>query len=65
MYGSSDTLMVDICSVFCRFPNADEVFGTEDLGTLYKVDIYKKNIDTPIGDHIDRVGLPFYTKDEV
>lgn len=36
----------------------------EDLGLLYKVDIidYNKNIGTPIGEHIDRVGLVFYSK---
>lgn len=37
----------------------------EDLELLYKVDVvdYKKKIGTPIGDHIDRVGLLFYSKD--
>ena len=36
----------------------------EDLGLLYKVDVinYNKNIGTPIGDHINRVGLLFYEK---
>ncbi len=36
----------------------------EDLGLLYKVDVvdYNKNIGTPIGDHIDRVGIIFYDK---
>ena len=36
----------------------------EDLGLLYKVDVvdYNKNIGTPIGDHISRVGKPFYNK---
>lgn len=36
----------------------------EDLGLLYKIDIvdYNKNIDTPIGEHIKRVGKPFYSK---
>ena len=36
----------------------------EDLGLLYKVDIvdYSKNIGTPFGEHIDRVGLLFYEK---
>ena len=36
----------------------------EDLGLLYKVDVvdYNKNIGTPIGEHIARVGLPFYCK---
>lgn len=36
----------------------------EDLGLLYKVDVvdYKNNIGTPIGEHIDRVGLLFYEK---
>ena len=38
----------------------------EDLGLLYKVDVidYNKNIGTPIGDHINRVGLLFYEKKE-
>lgn len=33
----------------------------EDLGLLYKVDVvdYNKNIGTPIGEHINRVGKPF------
>lgn len=37
----------------------------EDLGLLYKVDVvdYNKNIGTPIGEHIDRVGLLFYEKE--
>lgn len=36
----------------------------EDLGLLYKVDVvdYKKNIGTPIVEHIDRVGKVFYKK---
>lgn len=36
----------------------------EDLGLLYKIDVvdYNKNIDTPIGEHIRRVGKPFYSK---
>lgn len=36
----------------------------EDLGLLYKVDVidYTKNSATPIGEHIDRVGLLFYEK---
>lgn len=36
----------------------------EDLGLLYKVDVidYKNNIGTPIGEHIERVGLLFYEK---
>lgn len=36
----------------------------EDLGLLYKVDVidYKKNIGTPIGEHIERVGLIFYER---
>lgn len=36
----------------------------EDLGLLYKVDVvdYNKNIGTPIGEHINRVGKPFYNK---
>jgi predicted nucleotidyltransferase len=35
----------------------------DDLGLLYKVDVvdYNKQIGTPIGEHIDRVGKPFYT----
>ena len=34
----------------------------EDLELLYSVDLldYKKKEDTPIGDHIDRVGQIFY-----
>ena len=38
----------------------------EDLGLLYKVDVidYNKNIHTPIGEHIDRVGVPFYCRKE-
>ena len=100
MYGLSDTVITDICSVFRRFPNFDKVLilgsraiGTysegsdidlaavgenitfnqlmdiniqiEDLGLLYKVDVvdYNKNIGTPIGEHIDRVGLLFYEKE--
>ena len=33
----------------------------EDLGLLYKVDVvdYNKNIGTPIGEHINRVGKTF------
>jgi predicted nucleotidyltransferase len=106
MYGLSDTVITDICSVFRRFPNIDKVliFGSrakgtysegsdidlaavgenitfnqlmdiniqiEDLGLLYKVDVYlffvdvvdyNKNVGTPIGEHIDRVGLLFYEK---
>jgi len=36
----------------------------EDTGLLYKVDIidYNKNINTPITEHIDRVGIVFYKK---
>ena len=36
----------------------------EDLGLLYKVDVvdYNKNIGTPIGDQISRVGKHFYKK---
>lgn len=36
----------------------------ENIGLLYKVDImdYSKNIGTPIGEHIDRVGKVFYLK---
>ena len=38
----------------------------DDLDLLYKVDLldYKKNIGTPIGDHIDRVGIIFYSKEK-
>ena len=38
----------------------------EDLGLLYKIDVvdYNKNIGTPIGEHIARVGLPFYNKND-
>ena len=34
----------------------------EDLGLLYSIDLldYQKNVGTPIGDHIDRVGQVFY-----
>ncbi len=37
----------------------------EDLGLLYKVDVvdYNKNVGTPIGQHIDRVGKLFYERD--
>ncbi len=37
----------------------------EDLGLLYKVDVvdYNKNVGTPIGRHIDRVGKLFYERD--
>lgn len=102
MYGLSDTVITDICSVFRRFPNVDKVliFGSrakgtysdgsdidlaaigeditfnqlmdiniqiEDLGLLYKVDVvdYNKNIGTPLGSHINRVGKIFYKKDMV
>ena len=43
---------------------SDIDFQIEDLGLLYKVDIvdYSKNIGTPFGEHIDRVGLLFYEK---
>lgn len=101
MYGLSDTVIADICSVFRHFPNIDKVliFGSrakgtysegsdidlaavgenisfnqlmdiniriEDLGLLYKVDVvdYKKNVETPIGEHINRVGKLFYQKDK-
>lgn len=35
----------------------------DDLGLLYNVDLldYKKQIGTPIGEHIDRVGKIFYS----
>ena len=101
MYGLSNTVISDLCSVFRKHANIDKVliFGSrakgtysegsdidlasvgneiscdqlmdiniqiEDLGLLYKVDVidYNKNIDTPIGEHIIRVGLPFYNKNE-
>lgn len=101
MYGLSNTVISDICSVFRRHANIDKVliFGSrakgtysegsdidlaavgneisfdqlmdiniqiEDLGLLYKVDVidYNKNINTPIGEHIIRVGLPFYNKND-
>lgn len=37
----------------------------EDLGLLYKVDVvdYNKNAGTPLGEHIDRVGKIFYSRD--
>jgi predicted nucleotidyltransferase len=37
----------------------------DDLGLLYKVDLlpYSDKIGTPIGDHIDRVGEVFYSKE--
>ncbi len=37
----------------------------EDLGLLYKVDVvdYNKQKNTPLGEHIDRVGLSFYEKE--
>lgn len=36
----------------------------DDLELLYDVDIvdYFSNQGTPLGDHIDRVGLPFYSR---
>lgn len=36
----------------------------DDLNLLYKVDLldYNRNIGTPIGEHIDRVGKVFYSK---
>ena len=38
----------------------------EDLGLLYKVDLidYNKVCDTPIGEHIRRVGKEFYLNEE-
>lgn len=38
----------------------------EDLGLLYKVDVvdYNKNIGTPIGGHIERVGMLFYKRQD-
>lgn len=101
MYGLSDTVISDICSVFRKHTNIEKVliFGSrakgtysegsdidlaaigedisfnqlmdiniqiEDLGLLYKVDVidYNKHINTPIGNHIIRVGLPFYCRKE-
>jgi len=36
----------------------------EDQGILYKVDIldYQKQKDTPIGEHINRVGVCFWSR---
>lgn len=102
MYGLSDTVISDICSVFRKHTNIEKVliFGSrakgtysegsdidlaaigenisfnqlmdiniqiEDLGLLYKVDVidYNKHINTPIGNHITRVGLPFYYKNRL
>lgn len=99
MYGLSNAVISDICSILKRHANIEKavIFGSrakgnysegsdidlavigngisfnqlmdiniqiEDLGLLYKVDVidYNKNIGTPIGEHIDRVGLLFYTK---
>lgn len=99
MYGLSDIVIADICSVFEKHTNIEKaiLFGSrakgcytegsdidlavvgngisfnqlmdiniqiEDLGLLYKVDVvdYNKNIGTPLGEHIDRVGLLFYEK---
>ena len=75
----SDTVVADICSVFQRFPNIEEVliFGSRAKGSYsegsdidlaaigYKVDVvdYNKNMDTPIGEHINRVGKIFYKKE--
>lgn len=61
MYGLSKTVITDICDVFRRYPNIEKI---EDLGLLYKVDVvdYHKNIGTPIGEHIKRVGKSFYNK---
>lgn len=101
MYGLSDIVISDICSVFRKHTNIEKVliFGSrakgtysegsdidlaaigddisfnqlmdiniqiEDLGLLYKIDVidYNKHINTPIGNHIIRVGLPFYCKKE-
>lgn len=38
----------------------------DDLNLLYKVDLldYNRNIGTPIGEHIDRVGKVFYYKNK-
>jgi uncharacterized protein len=97
MYGLSDIVIQDICSVFKKYPNINEVviFGSrakgnysersdidlavkghdisyeqlmniniqiEDLGLLYGVDVinYYEKSNTPIGEHIDRVGKVFY-----
>ena len=42
-----------LLSIFC---------ATDDLGLLYSVNLldHTKKKGTPIGDHIDRVGLVFY-----
>ena len=101
MYGLSDIVIADICSVLEKHANIEKavIFGSrakgnygegsdidlaivgndisfnqlmdiniqiEDLGLLYKVDVidYNKNIGTPIGDNINRVGLLFYEKKE-
>ena len=83
MYGLSDIVIADICSVLEKHANIEKavIFGSRakgnygegsdidlaiDLGLLYKVDVidYNKNIGTPIGDHINRVGLLFYEKKE-
>jgi len=39
-------------------------FAIDDFGTLYTVDllIYSDVKNTPVGDHIDRVGKVFYKK---
>lgn len=41
----------------------DVAIQIEDLGLLYKVDVldYRKQKNTPIGAHIDRVGKIFYS----
>ena len=40
----------------------DILIEIDDLGLLYHVDLldYQKHVNTPIGDHIDRVGQVFY-----
>lgn len=99
MFGISNEVVNDICSVFKRHTNIEKalIFGSrakgnysdgsdidlaiigdsisfnqlmdiniqiEDLQLLYKVDVvdYNKKKGTPIGDHIERVGLLFYSK---
>ena len=39
--------------------------GLDDLGLLYRVDLvdYNKVAGSPLGEHIDRVGRTFYSKE--
>lgn len=101
MFGLSNEVINDICSVFKKHSNIHKVliFGSrakgnystgsdidlaafgdnisfnqlmdiniqlEDLGLLYKIDVvdYHNNIGTPIAEHIDRVGILFYEKQD-